>query len=110
MARKPLIGHLPECPTCGMDSMEVRLDKNDHPYAFCEDCNTQILTHGKRKGKLMLDRMTPVVHYEVDDGKVVILPDPEPVSDDLEEAIDEAAQDPAPVKSESVKKPATLMG
>lgn len=80
MARKPLIGHLPNCPTCGLEQMEVRLDKNRNPYAFCEDCNQQILTHGGRKGKHMLERMTPVVRFKLDDeGKVEILPDePEP--------------------------------
>lgn len=101
MARKPLIGHLPNCPTCGLEKMEVRLDKNRNPYAFCEECNQQILTHGGKKGKHMLDRMTPVVRYRLDDdGKVEILPDePKPLQESKPE------ENPVPETKQS-----TMMG
>lgn len=112
MARGKLIGHLPNCPTCGLDSMEVRLDKNRNPYAFCEDCNTQILTHGKRKGKLMLQRMTPKVRYQLDDeGKVELLPDePDPVPEKTQEPAPADKPAPAPEKKPAAKPQSTMMG
>lgn len=112
MARGMLIGHLDNCPTCGLEQMEVRLDKNRNPYAFCEDCNTQILTHGKRKGKLMLQRMEPVVSYRLDDGGHVEIiedePEPEAV-EEVEEASDEPAA-PVQVKEDKPRRRVGMMG
>jgi len=61
MPKRELIGHLPECPLCGPGfEMEVRLDKNGHPYAWCPDCTVQILTHGGHRAEKMRARMKPV--------------------------------------------------
>ncbi len=70
MPKRELIGHLPECPLCGPGfEMEVRLDKNGHPYAWCPDCTVQILTHGGHRAEKMRARMKPVEASE---------PEPEP--------------------------------
>lgn len=61
MPKRELIGHLPECPLCGPGfRMEVRLDKNGHPYAWCPDCTVQILTHGGHRAEKMRARMEPL--------------------------------------------------
>lgn len=61
MPKRELIGHLPECPLCGPGfEMEVRLDKNGHPYAWCPDCTVQILTHGGHRAEKMRARMRPL--------------------------------------------------
>lgn len=80
MARGELIGHMPTCHVCGLEGPgpEVRLDKNAKPYAYCPDCSTQTLTHGGRRGELMVQRMTPVKRVEWQDGRLVIVGDIEP--------------------------------
>ena len=72
MPKRELIGHLPECPLCGPGfEMEVRLDKNGHPYAWCPDCTVQILTHGGHRAEKMRARMKPVEASQPE-------PEPEP--------------------------------
>ena len=72
MPKRELIGHLPECPLCGPGfEMEVRLDKNGHPYAWCPDCTVQILTHGGHRAEKMRARMKPLEASKPD-------PEPEP--------------------------------
>lgn len=53
--RGELLGHI-DCPTCGHPEMEVRLDKNGNPYAWCQMCTQQLLTHGGDRGEKLLAR------------------------------------------------------
>lgn len=63
MSKTPnILGHL-DCPLCGLEG-DVREDKNGNPFFFCPDCTCQILTHGKHRAKLMLEKMRPVAIQE----------------------------------------------
>jgi len=68
MARKrEIIGYL-VCPLCGDGfEMEVRRDKNGHPYAWCPECTVQILTHGGLRAQRMEARMRPAAHQGVEE-------------------------------------------
>ena len=74
MAKGDLLGHI-DCPMHDGFEMDVKEDKNGNPYAFCPDCCTQILTHGREpKASLMLRRMRPV--KPADDDKLADPPPP----------------------------------
>lgn len=47
MAKGDLLGHI-DCPSCGTaKGMRVTLDKNDHPFGYCEaKCSQQLRIGG----------------------------------------------------------------
>ena len=49
------------CPECDFLMAEVKTDKNEHPYRYCPNCNTQTFTRGEPKRIAnMLKKMQPV--------------------------------------------------
>ncbi len=111
MAKRGKLIGLMTCPTCRFPDMEVRLDKNGNPYAFCPDCTQQMLTHGGRRGELMRENMRPLPSEDEPAE-----PEPEPVAEASPEPEPEPEPEPAAADSVSVteetprRKPTTLMG
>ena len=57
---RKLIGHV-QCPDCDHPDAEILLDKNEHPYRWCPECNAQTFTRGdKKRVENMKRRMRPV--------------------------------------------------
>ena len=45
MSKGQIIGHM-ACPECDFQDAEIKNDKNEHPYRYCTNCNTQTFTRG----------------------------------------------------------------
>lgn len=65
MPMKKTIGHI-QCPTCGFPDMEVKIDKREHAFAYCPDCDQTMFTHKDRKSKLLLSRMRPLESHQAE--------------------------------------------
>jgi hypothetical protein len=82
MSKGQIIGHI-TCPLDGKDA-QVKLDKNEHAYAFCPDCTLQLLTHGGQKEVLLRQVMRPVTptvrEPEPTEAAPVPVPKPKPAA------------------------------
>jgi hypothetical protein len=88
MAKGDLLGHI-DCPSCGtVKGMRVTLDKNDHPFGYCEvKCSQQLRIGGDayrvKEFYAKYPHLLPKTGTDTDTG-------PEPA--------EEPKQEPQPVK------------
>lgn len=85
---KTILGHI-DCPTCGtVKGMRITLDKNEHPFGFCEaECGQQLRVGGDlRRVRQFVERYPWAAAIPV--------------------TVTEPLQEPAPVPAPAAPRPA----
>lgn len=103
---KETIGHI-DCPSCGTPKgMRITLDKNEHPFGYCEENCGQQLRVGpdKRRIKEFLRHNFPAL------GTVTVtvpaVPTEQPAPQPVQKPIQPAPATPPTPKPKQEKKPA----